>query len=118
MIHYRLSESAKAQVNTKEELKKKDTQISDMTRQMTFLMKSLEEQKLASDSQNAKLHESEKEMSELRTLLQQQKEVIRQHESTIRDFHQRTISASNEAVSKWGELQGKYEEVFVAMIKT
>ena len=87
-----------------------------MTRQMTYLMKTMEEQKLETDRYSAKVNEQMKEITDLKIMVQQQKEVIRQHETTIRDFHQQSVQTTNEAVNKWSSLQSKYEEVIILLI--
>lgn len=101
----------KSHAGVKEEHKKKDAQISDMTRQMTYLMKSMEESKSEQTKLEERLKSQAREREEMKLILEQQKEVIRQQESALKESHMKSVHASDEAVSKWTALQSQYELV-------
>ncbi len=110
MQKIRLGEAIKKAGNAEEEAKKKDAQTSDMSRQITYLMKSLEECKAVSENAKTAMAEKEQECAELKVLLTQQRDIIKQHEATIKDFHKKSVEGANQALNKWGTIQAKYEE--------
>ena len=87
-----------------------------MSKQLTFVMRSLEEAKTTLESREAQMQGQGRDASDLRLVIQQQKELIRQHEATIKQLHQQSVQSTGDALVRWKSLQDKYEEVGLLLL--
>jgi len=82
---------------------------------MTYLMKSLEEQKDIAEASKVVVVEKSKEINELQRLIVQQQELIKQNEEHIKETHQKSLQGANDTMNRWNTLQEKYEDNIKAL---